>query len=393
MTIKGIVRKTLFGAALAGQALAFSPNVQADARISLPGRDSRVNVDYKPVNLHASKRQLALQFAQQYDQFKPLLEQRLDGQNTAVQMSELASFAARNGIDIQTMTSLDRAVRQRKGMVAEADHLVEVRLADDRMARDWRQGAEPLFAYVPEGDEESWYHIEAFDADGRPHSLSPDVMPDRPVFVVGINAEKDMRIGLEIMQQTFEQEGVSGGPSSTLNSTANSDLETTVLKRVSVQDDQEPWIKGAAEVYSIVSGVDHEQDDARINVVDMPYLDYDGTDYYPNQVMVYWDRYRFQAVDMVFMEHDDSTNYKDLSLALVAAAQKALELYGRPDLAAIGVITTAILEAIPDSWMTDDDDYVDVLYTLMKYQTLNGQYGVSGNIRLDMEPLVIPGNK
>ncbi|GGX52874.1 DUF3103 family protein [Saccharospirillum salsuginis] len=392
MTIKGIVRSTLLGAALAGQALSLSPMVQADARISLPGGDSRVNVDYKPVNLHANKRQLALRFAQQYDQFKPLLEQRLDGQNNAVQMSELSSYAARNGLDIQAMKSLDRAVRQSKGMVAEADHLIEVRMADDRMIREWQQGAEPLFAYVPEGDEESWYHIEAFDADGRPHSLSPDVMPDRPVFVVGINAEKDLRIGLEIMQQTFEQEGVSGSPRPTLNSTADSDLETTVLKRVSVQDDNEPWIKGAAEVYSIVSGVDYEQDDARINVVDMPYLDYDGTDYYPNQVMVYWDRYRFQAVDMVFMEHDDSTNYKDLSLALVAAAQKALELYGRPDLAAIGVITTAILQAIPDDWMTDDDDYMDVIYTLMKYQTLNGQYGVSGNVRVDMEPLVIPRN-
>lgn len=390
MTIKGIVRKTLFGAALAGQALIFSPLVQADARISLPGHDSRVKVDYQPVDLQGAKRQLALRFARQYDRFKPLLEQRLDERTSAVQMAELASFAARHGIDTRALRSLDRGIRQRKGMLAEADHLIEVRLADEGMYRAWRQGAEPLFAYVPEGDEESWYHIEAFDADGRPHSLSPDIMPDRPVFVVGINAEKDLRIGLEIMRQTFAQEGVSSQPRATLS--GGSDLETTVLKRVSVQDDNEPWIKGRAEVYSIVSGVDYEQDDARINVVDMPYLDYDGTDYYPNQVMVYWDRYRFQAVDMVFMEHDDSTNYKDLSLALVAAAQKALELYGRPDLAAIGVITAAILQAIPDSWMTDDDDYMDVIYTLMKYQTLDGQYGVSGNIRVDMEPLVIPGN-
>ena len=392
MTIKGIVRSTLVGAALAGQALVFSPMVQADARISPPGRDSRANVDYKPINLQTSKRRLALQFARQYDQFKPLLEQRLDRDNPAVQMGELNEFATQHGFDVQNLRMLDRSIRQRKGMLAEADHLIEVRLADERMLGQWQQGAEPLFAYVPEGDEESWYHIEAFDAQGRPHSLSPDVRPDRPVFVVGINTEKDLRIGLKIMRQTFEREGVSGSPRPTLNGAASSDLETTALKRVSVQDDNEPWIKGGAEVYSIVSGVDYEQDDARINVVDMPYLDYDGIDYYPNQVMVYWDRYRFQAVDLMFMEHDDSTNYKDLSMALVAAAQKALELYGRPDLAAIGVITNAILEAIPDDWMTDDDDYMDVIYTLMKYQTLDGQYGVSGNVRVDMEPLVIPGN-
>lgn len=392
MTIKGIVRTTLFSAALAGQVLVLSPLAQAEARISLPGHDARAKVDYQPVNLQASKRQLALQFARQYDEFKPLLEQQLDQQSQAVQMDELATFAAQRGIDAGTLRSLDRTIRQRKGMLAETESLTEVRMADVQMMGDWQQGEEPLFAYVPEGDEEGWYQIEAFDADGRAYRLSPDVMPDRPVFVVGINAEKDLEVGLKIMRETFEQAGVSDLSQQTLTGAADGDLETTVLKRISVQDDQEPWIKGRAEVYSIVSGVDYEQDDARINVVDMPYLDYDGQDYYPNQVMVYWDRYRFQAVDMVFMEHDDSTNYKDLAVALVAAAQKALELYGRPDLAAIGVITTAILEAMPDSWWTDDDDYMDVLYTLMKYQTLNGQYGVSGNVRVDMEPLVIPQN-
>nr|WP_254843627.1 DUF3103 family protein [Pseudoalteromonas sp. SK20] len=44
--------------------------------------------------------------------------------------------------------------------------------------------------------------------------------------------------------------------------------------------------------------------------MDLPYLDHDKTDYSPNQVLIHWQRYRWQAVDLLLMEQDDNTNYK-----------------------------------------------------------------------------------
>ncbi|UUZ46636.1 DUF3103 domain-containing protein [Massilia sp. B-10] len=122
-------------------------------------------------------------------------------------------------------------------------------------------------------------------------------------------------------------------------------IETSKLDRIRLNNDQEPWISGAAEIFAVVSGVQPEQAKATLTVVDMPYLDHDGTDYTPNQIMIFWPEYRFAAANVQLFEHDDNTNYKDLAVALSQGVTAILGAFA-PTYAVIGQVATAILQAM-----------------------------------------------
>ena len=165
-----------------------------------------------------------------------------------------------------------------------------------------------------------------------------------------------------------------------------------MLKSIHLQDDEEPWISGKAEVYSIVTGVSPSRDEPVLDIVDMPYLDYDGTTYNPNQIIIYWDRYRWQAADILMMEQDDNTNYKELASRLLDVATEILKAIPDPEVQGYAIIpqlTNKILAAMPDSWFTNDDDYVDVYYTLFEGQRYSNHKGASSNATITLEPLTI----
>ncbi|MCK5923104.1 MAG: DUF3103 family protein [Methylococcales bacterium] len=170
-------------------------------------------------------------------------------------------------------------------------------------------------------------------------------------------------------------------------------LHTTVMKRIILEDDHEPWISGKAEIYAIITGVDPSREEPVVDLVEMPYLDYAGKEYLPNQIVVYWSRYRWGAVDMVLMEQDDGTNYKDLAQLLVSAATKALEAFPDldipPYLSVIASITNQVLEAIPDSLLTNDDDLVDIFYTLQQGEAYIDHPAARVNAVATFEPLII----
>ena len=44
---------------------------------------------------------------------------------------------------------------------------------------------------------------------------------------------------------------------------------------------------------------------------------------------------------------------------------------------------------MPDSWFTNDDDYVDVYYTLFEGQRYSNHKGASSNATITLEPLTI----
>ena len=143
---------------------------------------------------------------------------------------------------------------------------------------------------------------------------------------------------------------------------------------------------------AIVNGVDPSRDEPVLDIVDMPYLDHDGTTYSPNQVVIHWERYRWAAADMILMEHDDGTNYKDLATALLNAASAIMRLIPDPAVqgyAVIPEITNGIISAMPDKWFTNDDDFVDVYYTILEGNTYNGLRGASGNATITLAPLTI----
>ncbi|MGY3920753.1 DUF3103 family protein [Aeromonas eucrenophila] len=280
-------------------------------------------------------------------------------------------------------TDANLAVIDRQGLTGEVKQLMQLRLANPEQADALKQGVEPLIAYVPSGDEQSWSAIEAFDGAGNPVYLDVNQAPARPVLVVEADPVKAKNAGLKVMRRALAEADLQAAPRAA-NSTAP--LKTSILKKIRLSDDQEPWLLGAAEVYAVVAGVNPSRDEPVVDIVDMPYLDYDNTDYSPNQILVYWDRYRWGAVDVVMMEQDDNVNYKELSALLIEALKLGFTAGGVPEALPFLDLGGRIVKALPDSWMTNNDDYLDTFYTLEQDQSYQQYPGAAGNAVITLEP-------
>ncbi|EDK26668.1 hypothetical protein VSWAT3_22150 [Vibrionales bacterium SWAT-3] len=55
-----------------------------------------------------------------------------------------------------------------------------------------------------------------------------------------------------------------------------------MLHKIRLNDDEEPWLLGDAEIYAIIAGISPEEDKPEVRIVDMPYLDTEDKQYYPN---------------------------------------------------------------------------------------------------------------
>ncbi|WP_281559906.1 DUF3103 family protein [Thalassomonas sp. RHCl1] len=347
-------------------------------------------------NLTTSKRLMAQDISRQYSKISSLLHSEITQYNLKVNVDNLLNA---NVMDTKQLQQADLSIKSAKGLESVTESLVELRLAHESMLAAWQAGESPLFAFAPEGNDSQWDYIEAYDVDGNIELLDAYEMPERPVFVVGVDGQRSLKEGLQVMRSVFAGEGqVSKSALRSVSANASimadeDSLSTTVIKHIRLNDDQEPWISGDAEIYGIVNGVDPSRDEPYLDIVDMPYLDNDGTTYSPNQIAIYWDRYRWSAADMILMEHDDGTNYKELATALLEAATAIMRLIPDPAVqgyAIIPQITNGIISAMPDAWFTNDDDYVDVYYTLFEGRTYNDHMGAGGNAKTTFEPLTIP---
>ncbi|KQA17637.1 DUF3103 domain-containing protein [Vibrio metoecus] len=353
----------------------------------------------------AQKRQLAESFSQHYAAYAQTLKTQITADNLSISMSELVDVAPNSEIS-QQLRSADNRVRSLKGIEQYTDQLLQLRLADASMLQEWQEGQSPLFAFEPSGNDESWQYIEAFDVYGQIHQLDVYQLPDVPVFVVDNDSAIELKAGLQVMRAEMQRLGQNSqlateesssveSSARALNRSADADtppLSTTVLKKIRLQDDKEPWISGRAEIYALVTGVDPSRDAPTIDLIDMPYLDYDQQDYFPNQVVIHWARYRWGAADMILMEQDDGTDYKELAKQLVKVAEEVLKLIPDPEVqgyAIIAQITGKIIEAIPDGLLVNDDDFVDVFYTLMQDTSYTDHPGANANAVATFEPLTI----
>ncbi|HGH6027086.1 TPA: DUF3103 domain-containing protein [Vibrio mimicus] len=353
----------------------------------------------------AQKRQLAESFSQNYATYAQTLKTQITTDNLSVSMSDLVDVAPSAEFS-QQLRSADKSVRSLKGIEQYTDQLLQLRLADASMLQEWKEGESPLFAFEPSGNDDTWQYIEAFDVYGKIHQLDVYQLPDVPVFVVDNDSAIELKAGLQAMRAEMQRLGQDSQLSTeesssveastrTLSRSADADtppLSTTVLKKIRLQDDKEPWISGRAEIYALVTGVDPSRDKPTIDLIDMPYLDYDQQDYFPNQVVIHWSRYRWGAADIVLMEQDDGADYKELAKQLVKVAEEVLKLIPNPEVqgyAIIAQITGKIIEAIPDGVLVNDDDFVDVFYTLMQDTPYTDHPGASGNAVATFEPLTI----
>ena len=122
---------------------------------------------------------------------------------------------------------------------------MQLRLANPEQAAALQQGVEPLVAYVPSGDEKSWSTIEAFDSAGNPVYLDVDKAPARPVLVVEADPVKAKNAGLKVIRKALAAADMQVAPRA---AASTAPLKTSILKKIRLKDDQEPWLLGAVGV-------------------------------------------------------------------------------------------------------------------------------------------------
>jgi hypothetical protein len=273
-------------------------------------------------------------------------------------------------------------VRSAKGLPATAGSLLRLRVAHPDMRAALARGVTPLVAATPTDDTVT--AVTAYDSTGAAVSLDAARVPTRPVLLVEVDTARALSAGLELMRTELTRRGITDAAASRAASagvTAAGGYWATKVNAVRLNNDQEPWIKGSAEIYCVVAGFGLDGT-PKVDLVQMPYLDDDGTTYYPNQLLVHYNGYKYNLADVVMMEDDGDTNYQSLVQAIANA------LLFIVDGGAYQPLVNAILAAIPTSWYTDDPDYVDSWYTLAT--TSSGRLnGAAGNGWLDVTPYFV----
>ncbi|MFI0808072.1 DUF3103 family protein [Streptomyces echinatus] len=288
------------------------------------------------------------------------------------------------------LASADHRIAVAKGLDGQVGPLLRLRLGDDSMRPALTAGRTPWVAAASSDDDTST--VTAYDSHGRAHTLAARTAPAHPVYVVDIDGSKALAAGLKVLGAELQRRGVASAVPvpTTAQSTrkaagqaasAAAGFWTTRITAVELSDDEEPWVKGDAEIYTLVTGFGQDGK-VRVDPVDMPYLDNDGTVYRPNQILVNWSNYKYNLADAVMMEEDGSTNYRDLAKAI------ATVLLTIADQGTYIPLVNAVLDAIPNDWWTDDPDYVDSWYTLARSD--NGtRNGARGNGWMTVEPYFV----
>ncbi|WP_234350853.1 DUF3103 family protein [Streptomyces sp. JHA19] len=271
-----------------------------------------------------------------------------------------------------TLAGAETDVARAKGLGREAPPLLRVSLAGPSASAADLARTAPLVASAPPEDAEV---VVAYDSAGRAHELDAAKAPDRPVYVVGVDGQTALEAGLKVIDKELAARGLT---SPGINTSASaSGFWTTRIKSISVADVKEPWFKGDAEMFGLVTGFGTDGK-VRVDTVTMPYIDDEGTTYSPGQILVNWSNYKYNLADVVLMEDDGDTNYSSLAKALAAV------LLTITDQGAYIPLVDAIIDAMPTSWWTDDPDYVDAFYTLAR-ETTGTRTGASANARMTVE--------
>ncbi|AWH26193.1 DUF3103 family protein [Stenotrophomonas sp. YAU14D1_LEIMI4_1] len=244
-------------------------------------------------------------------------------------------------------------------------------------------------ASLPRGNDRDWTTLTAYDAQGRAHLLDARQAPDVPVLIVDVDTRRAVKEGMALVNAGLRARGLQSPERITLSADgASASLDITRLDRIRLNDDQEPWALGAAEVFAVVSGLQVDASEPEMMTVDMPWLDHDQTDYTPQQPLVIWGNYRFNAANVQLFEDDGDTNYQELLVALTTGVKTALGAFA-PEYAVIADIAGAILKAMPTSWFANDIDYLDSFYLLQRGQGYTDRMGAANNAKVTLTPITL----
>ncbi|MBK0027224.1 DUF3103 family protein [Stenotrophomonas sp. S48] len=288
------------------------------------------------------------------------------------------------------LATQDQQVRQRKGLAQQGPGLLQLRAFVPAGSSLAAVAPERLWvASLPRGNDRDWTTLTAYDAQGRAHLLDARQAPDVPVLIVDVDTRRAVKEGMALVNAGLRARGLQSPERITLSADgASASLDITRLDRIRLNDDQEPWALGAAEVFAVVSGLQVDATEPEMMTVDMPWLDHDQTDYTPQQPLVIWGNYRFNAANVQLFEDDGDTNYQELLVALATGVKTALGAFA-PEYAVIADIAGAILKAMPTSWFANDIDYLDSFYLLQRGQGYTDRMGAANNAKVTLTPITL----
>lgn len=283
------------------------------------------------------------------------------------------------------LAELDGRVRALKGLPQQGAPLLSARVVLPRGMRLEDVDASSLrVAAAPMGDDRQWKTVTARAADGSSTTLDAQGEVTVPVLVVGVDTRQALAEGMALVNAGLRERGLQSADSTEPGEA----LELTRLDHIRLAYDQEPNIKGAAEVFAIESGIQVSADKPEMRTFEMPWLDHDKTDYYPNQELVVWNKYRFGVANLQLFEEDGNTNYKVMLQGLLQAVTTIVGPI-EPTVAVVGSIADAVLKVMPDSWFTDDHDYIDSFYLVQRGKTYRNLQGAGGNAMVSLSPMVV----
>ncbi|MFD8478016.1 DUF3103 family protein [Kitasatospora sp. NPDC059673] len=356
-------RAVLTGLTLTGLAVTAAPGLAAAAPVPAPQRHV-ARVSAVDAIEDGTARSLALSLGDKAWQ-RQVSGALAEGKAVGLRgLTAGSATAAAAGLGAH-LAKADRQVADAKGLGAEVGPLLQARLVGAAV-----EGMEPLVASSPSDDNAAV--VLAYDSTGKAYNLAADHAPDRPVILVDVDTDKATEAGMKVLQQELAAAGLRAPVSAPVNSAAAATgFWTSRVTAVTVKDVKEPWFKGSAEIFDLVTGFGLDGK-VRVDTVTMPYLDDANKTYYPNQILVNWSLYKYNLADVVMMEDDGDTNYSSLAKALAAV------LLTITDQGAYIPLVNAVIDAMPSSWWTDDPDYVDSWYTLAT-TTTGTRTGASGN--------------
>lgn len=297
----------------------------------------------------------------------------------------LANYRTRTSGDnrADVLRAMDYDARVLKGHSNATDGLLELRLylPEGQVMPADLSGV--WVAFEPKGKESSWTTVEAYDSDGHIHHLDAQKDPAFPVLVFDIDSAKDLRAGVQMINDTLTRAGAQVRPQA-----APLAGELTVLDKIHLKVDMEPWVKGAAEVFAVVSGLQPDLAKPNVQVVDMPYLDWENQDYTPGQDLIYWKDFGLDMANVQLFEQDDNTDYKVLANGILNGVEVILGVT-KPELSFIPKIAQAIIGATPDAWWLDDNDYLDSYYIIERGKTYLNKAGAANNATATFKPYTV----
>jgi hypothetical protein len=258
---------------------------------------------------------------------------------------------------------------------------------------DWDRA---LFAVRPTRAGQPPAILEAYDSQGRPQALDPARQPGVPVLFAGIDRGAALAAGARVVNRGLAAAGFAaavpdparaGAPAADPARPAPAvPIPCAKLDAIRLAENRSSWWWGDLEIYALVSGIDPTAAKPAIRMEHLPYLLRPDTDYYPNQLLVFWSSYRFNAANLQLWLHGDSTDYRALLDGILKGAAAAMVATGMPTLAWIPALADAIVLAMPSSWLHDPDTLVDTYYTLVKGEACQDRMGVRKLARITLAP-------